>query len=434
MTYEEAIAWWFAHVNFEQRAPGATDLRLGRMYALMRALGGPHERLRIVHVAGSKGKGSTSAMLATLLQRSGYRTGLFTSPHLVRLEERFQVDGRPITRAELAQLLTDCRAADEARGIGPTFFEIATAAGFLHFERRGVDAVVLEVGLGGRLDSTNVCQPALSVITSISYDHTKTLGSQLWQIAREKAGILKPGRPGVSGVVLPEPRQAIEEVARSLRVPLRQAGEDFRFEYQPGRVTEAEAVRPRVRVTTRERAWPWQELNLLGEHQAANAAVVVACVEVLRELGWSVPDRAVEAGLREVDWPARMEVVRRRPLVVLDCAHNVASAQALVRTLEASFPPGPRALLCAASNDKDVAGMFDVLRPAFRRAVMTRYTNNARAVAPDELARLWGPGCEECPDPAEALGRVLAGGEGLACITGSVFLAGQLRPLLVGQG
>ncbi len=428
MTHDEALAWWFARVNFETRAPAPTDLSLGRMHALLRVLGDPHKRLRLIHVAGSKGKGSTSTMLSAVLRHAGYRTGLFTSPHLVALEERFQVDGVPVTRPELTQLLIDIRHASERRHLPVTFFEIATAAGFLHFERRGCGAAVIEVGLGGRLDSTNVCTPALSVITSISLDHMKVLGARLAQIAREKAGIIKPFRPVISGEAGPESAPVIEEVARARKAPLRRIGHDFHHSYAPGRVTPEAIIKPRVRVHTSERAWPSHELNLLGGHQAANAAVTVACVEELRRQGWHLPDEAVASGLAGVEWPARMEVMRRRPLVVLDCAHNVASAAALVQTLDESFPPGPRTLLFAASNDKDVAGMFDVLRPAFRRAMLTRYTNNPRALAPDELVRLWGGG-EAWEDPEAALRAGLAGGD-LLCVTGSVFLAGQLRPLL----
>src|SRR3954447_4733435 len=212
MTYEQAIRFWFGRINYEQRSPRPSDLKLGRMRALLALLGNPEQRLRIVHVAGSKGKGSTSAMLAAVLRRAGYRTGLFTSPHLSRVEERFQVDGRPISAPELTTLLGEVRdcAAREARSAGGepppplTFFEIATAVGFLHFVRRRVDAAVLEVGLGGRLDSTNVCLPVLAVIVSISFDHTRILGDRLASIAREKAGIVKRGRPVISGVLAPE--------------------------------------------------------------------------------------------------------------------------------------------------------------------------------------------------------------------------------------
>ena len=444
MTHEQALAYWLSHINFEQRVPTATDLKLERMRSLLARLGDPQRRLRIVHVAGSKGKGSTSAMLAAVLTHAGYRTGLFTSPHLCRHEERFQVAGAPILPEELAQLLTEIRAVVEGGrpfpSGPPTFFEIATAVGFLHFVRRRADAAILEVGLGGRLDSTNVCLPELAVITSISHDHTLILGDRLASIAREKAGIVKAGRPVVSGTTAPEARAVIEEVCARLRAPLIEIDRDFRFTYTPGRVDDATILRPRVQVTTAGRVWPALEVNLLGEHQAANAAVVVACVEQLRKRGWHLPDDAVRAGLAGVLWPARLEVVGRRPLVVLDCAHNVASALALVETLTASFAPTRRVLIFAGSSDKDTPGMFRVLAPHFAAAVMTRYTTNPRAIPPDALAAMWltasGDIAQVADTPALALveARRLATEADLICLTGSVFLAGEVRGMLSERG
>jgi dihydrofolate synthase/folylpolyglutamate synthase len=295
----------------------------------------------------------------------------------------------------------------------------------------------LEVGLGGRFDSTNVCRPAVSVITSISYDHMELLGEHLSQIAAEKAGIVKPGRPCVSGATALPARAVIEHICHERRSPLRQLGVDFHYRYEPGRVGNGESRQPRVEVTTAGRRWPALELNLYGEHQAANAAVVVATVEVLRSQGWHLPDSAVSAGLAQVTWPARMEVVGGRPRVVLDCAHNVASARAVVETLTTSLPPGRRLLIFAGSGDKDIPGIFDVLTPHFAAAWFTRYTLNPRAVPPERLVELWlaagGTGASVAATPAEALqaARAASGADDLICVTGSVFLAGELRPLLL---
>jgi dihydrofolate synthase/folylpolyglutamate synthase len=442
---DETRAWWYGLINFEQRTPLASDLKLDHMRLLLTRLGNPHHRLRIIHVAGSKGKGSTSAMLAAILQRAGYRTGLFTSPHLCEVTERFQVDGQPITTAELTALLGEVRRCVEAEGrsggVPYTFFEVATAVGFLHFVRRRAEAVVLEVGLGGRLDSTNVCEPVVSLITSISFDHTAILGERLASIAAEKAGIIKPGRPVVSGVTAPEARAVIEQTCRERNAPLRQLGGVFHYTCTPGRVTPTQTQRSRVIVTTDRLHWPQLEVNLLGDHQAANAAVAVACVEQLRAEGWLVPEEAVAAGLAEVSWPARLEVVGHSPLIVLDCAHNVASARALVETLQASFPPSRRLLLFAGSNDKDLAGMFRVLAPHFSHVSLTRFRDNPRGVPPDQLADLLraveGPPATIYHSPVEAFHAVRAAAkpEDLICIAGSVFLAGELRPLLMrGQG
>jgi dihydrofolate synthase/folylpolyglutamate synthase len=444
LSYEQALAFWYGRVNYEQRTPHPDDLKLDRMKALLRRLGDPQDRFRIVHVAGSKGKGSTAALLAAVLRRAGYRTGLFTSPHLTRVEERVQVDGASITPDELAAVMSEIREAvgDQTASTTPTFFEIATALGFLHFVRRRVDVAVVEVGLGGRFDSTNVCRPLVSVITSISFDHTQQLGNTLARIAREKAGIIKPGRPVVSGVTAPEARRVIEEVARRRGAALGQLGVDCRYTTEPGRVTNDPDGRgdrrARLKVETGWRSWPALELGLLGDHQAANAAVAVACVERLLAEGLHLPDDAVAAGLAGVNWPARLEVVGRRPLVVLDCAHNVASAQALADTLGASFPPGRRLLVFAGSGDKDLAGMVRVLAPHFAHAFLTGFSS-PRAVPPDRLAELFAQDgrlpVSVHPDPRAAwqAARAAATPDDLVCVTGSVFLAGELRPFLLGS-
>lgn len=441
MTYEEALAYWYGRINYEVRTPQPSDLKLDRMRGLLRHLGDPHLRVRAVHVAGSKGKGSTAAMLAAILRKAGYRTGLFTSPHLSRVEERIQVDGVAISPPELTTLMTeiqDAASAYESRrtraseGEAPTFFEIVTALGFLHFVRRRVDVAVLEVGLGGRFDSTNVCCPLVSVITSISYDHTRQLGSTLDRIAGEKAGIVRPGVPVVSGVTAAEARPVIEATAARCRAPLQEIERDFRYAYEPGLVGRAGDRASRVQVTTRQRAWPALELHLLGEHQASNAATAIAAVEALGRQGLTIRDAAVAAGLKTVHWPARMEVVSQSPMVVLDCAHNVASAQALVDTLDTSFAPRQRRLVFAASNDKDLVGMLQVLGPRFEHVHLTSFRNSPRCADPAPLAELLrgaGVPCTVHPSASAALAaaRQAARPDDLICVTGSVFLAGELR-------
>jgi dihydrofolate synthase / folylpolyglutamate synthase len=440
LSAEDARAFWCSLINYEHNSPTPHDLKLDRMRDLLARLGDPQDRLRIIHIAGTKGKGSTSAMLAAVLRQAGYRTGLFTSPHLCRVEERFQVDGAPITADELTTLLNEVRqAVADLPHPAITFFEAATAVGFLHFVRRRVDAAVVEVGLGGRFDSTNVCRPVVTVITSISLDHTRQLGDHIAAIAMEKAGIIKPGRPSVSGATAPEARPVIEQVCRDRGSPLRQLGVDFHYSYEPGRIGGSDERRPRMQVTTRQRVWPWLELSLLGEHQADNAALAVVCVEELRAEGWKISDAATFAGLAGTVWPARMEVLGRRPLVVLDCAHNPASAEALVRTLLTSFPACRRLLVFAGSSDKDLAGMFRSLAPHFAHAFLTPYLGSARSTPPEQLAALLraagGPAATLCQSPAAAwqCARQMAGPDDLICVTGSVFLAGEMRPLLLGE-
>ncbi|MFO0966316.1 MAG: folylpolyglutamate synthase/dihydrofolate synthase family protein [Gemmataceae bacterium] len=444
MTYDQAIAFWFGRINYEYKTPRPSDLSLERIRALLELLDRPQERYRIVHVAGSKGKGSTSAFLASVLGQAGFQVGLFTSPHLESIRERVQVNGAPISEEELAQVISDI--AEVSRRHGPdgkpldetlTFFEIATALGYLHFARRRIDIAVIEVGMGGRFDSTNVCRPALAIITSISFDHTRQLGNTLALIAGEKAGIIKPGRPVLSGVRAPEARAVIEQTSRARGAPLRQVDVDLSYRYHPAQVLAD--VPPAVEVRTWKRSWPSMRLGLIGEHQGANAALAVAAVECLREQGLVIADRAVERGLAEVHWPARLEVVGREPLIVLDCAHNVASAAALVTALETSFPlplEGRRLLVFAGSQDKDLPGILQALAPHFDCVVLTRFVGNQRAADPADLFAFLPvdfAGDVEIIEPAgEAWRRArdLATSADLICVTGSVFLAGEVRPLL----
>ena len=445
MDHDEALAFWFGRIDYERRTVRRGNLKLDRIRQLLAYLGNPHQRLRIIHITGSKGKGSTAAMLAQVLQAAGYRTGLFTSPHLVHVEERVQVDGVPISRAELVARLTQIRPVVERMDrpgdphAAPTFFEIGTALGFLHFLYRRVDFAVVEVGLGGRFDSTNVCLPLVSIITSISYDHMHILGNTLAQIAYEKAGIVKPGRPTVSGCQVPEPAEVIARVCREQGSRLLVLGRDFTYAYQPGRIDAQQTRLPTVHVRTRQRDWGRLELGLHGQHQAANAALVVATVELLIQQGVAISPQAVRAGLRQVRWPARFEVVGHAPWVVLDCAHNVAAVQALMQTLLETFPQvRQRHLLFAVSSDKDVPGIVVVLAPHFASVCVTRFLDNPRAVDPQALAeqfRAHAPDlpCTVAPDPASALAEVrqrATTADDLICVTGSVFLVGEVRVLL----
>lgn len=408
MTHDEALAFWYGRINYEVRSAGPADLKLERMRALLKALGDPHDRVRLVHVTGTKGKGSTCAMLAAILRAAGYRVGLFASPHLEHVEERVQVNGAPISHAELAARMDEIapvvRSMEDDRYPAPTFFEIGTALGFLHFCRRRCDVAVIEVGLGGRFDSTNVCRPLVSVVTNVGFDHTAQLGNTLEEIAFQKAGIIKRRVPVVSGVTQPGPREVVRREAGRLGAPLTEpdvsAGVPFR-------------------------------VNLLGAHQRANAAVAAAAVERLRDTGMSLPDAAVAAGLANVEWPARVECVGERPVVILDTAHNVPSAEALVATLSESFPRVNRkGVVFAVSSDKPFADILRVLSSYFDHFHLCRYGNNPRAVPPETLAAALPPAAatvHASSAAAWAAARAAAGPDDLVCVTGSVFLAGELR-------
>lgn len=447
-SYQAALEFLYGRIDYERATAmpyGSRELKLDRMRELLRRLDDPQNRLPIVHVAGTKGKGSTSAMIAAVLTAAGYSTGLYTSPHLDRLEERFRIDGRLCGADELAELTDRLRPVvaemdREAHAIGesgPTYFELTTALGLLHFVARRVDAAVVEVGMGGRLDSTNVCLPRVTVITSISFDHTKQLGNTLQAIAREKAGIVKPDIPLVSGVTSEEPRREIEQICRQQSAPLIQLGRDFDFSYHAPFGLETTVACPSIDFVSHtqggERFQRAVQLGLLGEHQGANAAVALAAVDQLRSQGWSISEAAARRGLAEVAWPARIEVVARRPTVILDAAHNVASIAALVKTLDESFSCRDRLLVFATTQEKQVAQMLRLLLPRFNRVIFTRYQNNPRGVPPEELAALalktTGAAADVCLDPAAAWQRVqeLAAESDLVCVTGSFFIAAEMR-------
>ncbi len=447
-TYLESLAYLYGRLNYERtgmpRLP--SELRLGRMRRLLRLLGDPQDALRVVHVAGTKGKGSTCAMLAAALSASGRRTGLFCSPHLHRLEERFMIDGREASPQELIALTDAVRPAVAALDAhasahsrrGATFFEITTAMGLLHFARRGAEVVVLEVGMGGRLDSTNVVRPDLAVLTSISFDHVRQLGNTLGAIATEKAGILKRGRPAVSGVRGDEARAAIHRVARQRRVALRELDLDFQYQYIPPPSPIDRPTSGTVSVRTWRRDWDAVRVPLYGSHQAWNTAVVLAALDTLAEQGMEVAPESVERGFADLRFPARVEIVGESPWLVIDGAHNVASALALAETLRSCFPPVSRTLIFGTTRDKDLDGQLRALLPLTDRVVATCYRENPRAVSPEEIiaavAALDGPPAHIEPGPAEALAaaRRITPPEGLICVTGSLFLAAETRAVALG--
>ncbi len=464
-------------VDFERfsRIPDAARaFRLDRMRALLAKMGNPQDSLPIMHVAGTKGKGSTSAMLAAVLQKAGYRTGLFTSPHLEKVEERIVLDGRQCSEFEFSELIDAVRPSIEqldreaADGLfeesGPTYFEILTAMALLYFRRHDATAVVLEVGLGGRLDSTNVCLPRLSLITSISFDHTLQLGNTLQAIAREKGGIIKSGIPVISGVTEEDPRDEIRRIARQSNARLIEAELDFRYEYSPPRHLEAgpqlgildfvippfplpndicilhgEGSESRTEPPRFDSNRHRYEISLLGGHQARNAALVLAAIFELRRQGWSIPEEALRLGLSEVKLSARVEVIARRPAVILDSAHNIASVSALIAAIEESFTVRRRHLIFAATKEKDNPGMMQLLLDAFDDVYLTRYTTNPRFVPPEELAALAfeikGKRYPTFSFPAEAwaAAKKNATAKDLVCITGSFFLAGEMRRIVEGS-
>jgi dihydrofolate synthase/folylpolyglutamate synthase len=427
MNYPDAIDYLHSLTDYEKTrieryAPDT--LNLTRVERLLAALGDPHADFAIVHIAGTKGKGSTAALVEAGLRAAGYRTGLYTSPHLHTFRERIRVAGEMIPREDVVSLVGEIQTLIE-RIPDVTTFEAITAIGFLYFARQAVEIAVVEVGLGGRLDATNVVTPEVSVITSLSLDHTYLLGDTLAEIAYEKAGIIKPGVPVVLAPQKAEARQVIETVSEERHAALTEIGRDWT--YTPGQTdldgqafTVARATGPAS--TLSGTYW----IPLLGHHQLENAATAVATLDVLRQRGFEVATETVHDGLRQARWPGRMEILSRDPLVVTDCAHNPYSAQVLADALREWFPERRWTLIFGASADKDIAGVLEALLPISSYVIVTR-SDHPRALAPVKLADIvadLGDGAEISVGVEKALqhGLAAASPHDGVLVTGSIFL------------
>lgn len=436
-TYEQTIDFLFGRINYERiqaEAYSTSDFKLDRMRQLLDRMGNPQTKIPVVHVAGTKGKGSICSMLASILDSARFRCGLYISPHITSFEERFRVNGIQPTPDELVglvnRLLPVIAEMDNLPGrMQPTYFELATALAWQHFVEQQVEIAVLEVGLGGRLDSTNLCHPLVSVITNVSRDHTHVLGSTVHQIAFEKAGIIKPRIPVISGATHPEAISMIENVCAERHAPLRLLGRDFQLTHRD----VAESGRVEIDVTSTSSSWNHMPVVLRGPHQSTNAAIALEVIDQLREAGWKITDDAVHQGLLDVDWPARVEVIAKDPTVIIDAAHNWESAKALMTALKEEPTPRKRILVFAATKDKDIPGILRQLLPGFDTIILTRYLDNPRGVPLDELCDLVQAmtlrPVHLAADPVSAwnLAQQLAMPQDLIVVTGSFFLVAELR-------
>lgn len=452
MNYQAALNWILSFTDYEQ-LPGslysAANFDLRRMEELLGRLGDPHLNSRSIHIAGSKGKGSTAAMIAAALSAAGYGVGLFTSPHLHTLRERIAVNGQPVTEEELATLVEglvpEVEAINLAANYGQlTTFEILTALAFLYFREKGVDFQVLEVGLGGRLDATNVVNSEVAVITSISLDHVAILGNTIAKIAREKVGIIKPRGLVVSSPQRDEAAVVIEDVCRERGARLVMVGTDItwqkgaaaRLSLRPETsVSSVEPLRPRGSPKTDLTGQSFQvkgrqasydlTIPLLGEHQLENAATAVAVLEVL---GLSAQD--ITAGLKGVHWPGRLEILKHEPILVVDGAHSPDSVRRLREAIEQHFNYDHLILIIGTSSDKDIAGIVEWLAPLCDTVFVT-CSRHPRAVEPAVLA--WefarhGLTAQVVEGVAKAVSRALAVAEArdLVCATGSLFIVAEV--------
>jgi dihydrofolate synthase/folylpolyglutamate synthase len=441
--FQEALDYLYSFIDYSversyRYSPEVFDL--ARVRELLRLVGDPQDGYRTFHVAGTKGKGSVCALLASSLRAAGYRTGLYTSPHLLRFTERIQVDGIEIPKGAVVELIEALRP-EVAKVAGLTTYEIITALGFMYFARRKVDCAVVEVGLGGRLDATNVLIPVVSVITSLSYDHMHLLGNTLSEIAGEKAGIIKPGVPVVLSPQQREAELVVEKVAHERGSPLIRVGHDWLFapvsrglSGQTLSVWSA-AEQPLMDAYVQSAGddeWtpPRFEIPLLGHHQVINAATAYAALQVVNERGMLIDAEAIRTGFRDVRWPGRFQILSQSPTVVVDSAHNRDSALKLRIALDDYFPGRLVTLVFGASADKDIPGMLDELAPRISRLIVTQAVH-PRAADPDETAELGrghGLRVEVVVPVAAALERALASRrpDEVIVAAGSLFVAGEV--------
>ncbi len=419
-------------VNYEREEDFSYNkrfLNLKRMERLLGLIGNPHQQLKAIHIAGTKGKGSTAAIITSILTANGLKVGLYTSPHLIDPRERIRIGEKFIGQEEFVYFLSKIKfeLENSSEQTSFTFFEIYTALAFLYFSHHRVELAVLETGMGGRLDATNVVYPLLAVITQISFDHTRELGKDLASIAREKSGIIKEG---VTVLTSPQDRAAmkvLEQVAREKKTELYKVGEDIQFKRR-GSTSQTQTFY----LKTTKRTYPHLVLSLAGTHQLINAATAVGAIDLIEDTGIFTSSEAVRKGLKEVKWPGRIEVLSTEPLFIVDCAHNGASAQALANYLKEEFPGKKIILILGILKNKDVESIASVLCPLTDKIILTR-ADNPRALTPEEIektiVKFSGKKeilIEEKVENAILCAQDLACYDDLICSTGSVYLAGEI--------
>lgn len=434
-SYEDAMAYLYAMTDYEKQRMiryNVITFDLTRMYEMLAALGNPHQKVKCVHVAGTKGKGSTSTMIARMLEANGYSVGLYTSPHITSVHERIEVNSACITNDEIVELINIVRPVVDKitqNGRKPTFFEMLTTMAFVHFANRNTDFAVLETGMGGRLDSTNVVTPEVSVITSISIDHQRQLGKTVDLIAAEKAGIIKKGVPVVTVTQQPQALDVIKNRAAALGCQINIVGEDIDFSCR-FEASREDGPHTRICVLTPTSKFEHLKVPLPGEHQALNCGLALAAMDCLKKIGHAIDDEKSVAGLGMVKMPGRLQVVYNNPRVVVDMAHNAASIKALIQTIGQHIPYDSMVMIFGCNADKDITGMLDELQYGADKVIFTR-SSSPRAVRPDELAEIYTEQSNRMCQTALSLGDALkiAGSavtrEDVICITGSVYLVGD---------
>src|SRR5580704_8685122 len=439
-SYSKALRFLSTLSDFERLRIvryNSENFNLERMRTLLKKLGSPQDHFRSVHVAGTKGKGSTCAMIAAMLQANGYKVGLYTSPHLVDVRERIVIDGEMIPQASFARLVRLMESTVGKIKPSPTYFDVLTAMAFKYFADNKIDIAVVETGLGGRLDSTNVIKPDVTAITSISHDHMAQLGPTLAHIATEKAGIFKHGIPAVSVVQDPQAEAAMKKVAEKVGAPLDFTGQTIEFSY---RFESSRMLGPhnRICLTTPNSKFEHLAVPLIGEHQAINCGLALAVIDRLKSRGIAINDARAIEGLTKVTVAGRMEMVSQTPRVIVDGAHNAASLDAAMKAIGQHIPYDSMVVIFGCCGDKDVPGMLERITSGADKVIFTRI-DNVRSADPYELSaryvELYGKMAQVAENLEEALGianRAVTK-EDLICITGSFYLVGEAKKLFAAK-
>ncbi|MFC1761666.1 bifunctional folylpolyglutamate synthase/dihydrofolate synthase [Planctomycetota bacterium] len=438
--YERALGFLLGRTDYERNVPVRYDPNtygLMRIQALLTQVGNPHEKLRTVHIAGSKGKGSTATMLARMLEASGYQVGLYTSPHLEDLRERISINGKLIGKAQLVDLLNRVYTPlQQLTGRdSPTFFDIMTTLAFMHFLDNRVDLAVIETGLGGRLDSTNVIIPEVVGITSLSLDHMHQLGPTIEHIAREKAGIFKHGVPIVTSDQNPSALNILQAQALALKAPFAVVGRDMHYSYRHKRSREKGSY-GKICLTTETHSFEHQRVPLHGEHQAQNCALALALLDRLQRQGYAINKEEALRGIDSMTLPGRMEMISSKPRILIDGAHNVASIRALIQAIALHISADSVTMIFGCNLDKDIEGMLQEIQYGADKIVFTA-SDSPRAVSPQSLAERYtdicGKMCQAATNLEQAMEMIhpVVGNEDLICITGSFYLIGTARKLFL---
>ena len=437
-TYRSAKEWLFGLIDVERTRASRVNpdvFKLDRMSALLAKLDNPQDDLKCIHIGGTNGKGSTVLMLDSALRACGLTVGVYTSPHMEDVRERISVGGVPISQHLFAQHMLKIQEAANAlpkKHGSPTFFEAMTALSFLHFTEQAVDLAIVEVGLGGRLDSTNVIQPLVSAVTRVDQDHTQFLGSTLEEIAREKAGIFKGGVPALT---MPQEKGIVDvmrSIAEEAGTTLEVVSDDIDFSH---RFEAGERTGPHVRIglSTERRIFEHIPVPLAGEHQAFNCGLVLAIIDRLSASGYELPEPAIVEGLAKTVAPGRMELAWKEPRVLLDGAHNPSAMAALVRTLGSAMPYDSMVMVFGCSSDKDVDAMLEEVAKGADKVVFTKAKGNPRAADPHDLAKRFESMSHKMHQVGETIDDALktaakASGRGdLIVVTGSFFLVGETK-------